>query len=71
MRDGFAPPTLNLNDPDPVCNFDCLPLVGRHNQFQHALKLSLAFGGHLVAVLLSRWDDAATGYAYPAIRKAA
>lgn len=71
MRDGFAPPTLNLNDPDPVCNFDCLPLVGRTNQFQHAMKLSLAFGGHLVAVLLSRWNDANNGYAYPSIRKAA
>ncbi len=71
MRDGFAPPTLNLTDPDPVCNFDCLPLVGRANRFQHALKLSLAFGGHLVAVMLSRWNDAATGYAYPRIKKAA
>ncbi len=71
MRDGFAPPTLNLHDPDPVCTFDCLPLVGRTNQFQHALKLSLAFGGHLVSMLLSRWNDAETGYAYPAITKAA
>ena len=71
MRDGFAPPTLNLTDPDPACAFDCLPLVGRTNQFQHALKLSLAFGGHLVAILLSRWNDAANGYAYPAIRRAA
>lgn len=71
MRDGFAPPTLNLNDPDPACTFDCLPLIGRTNQFQHSIKLSAAFGGHLVAILLSRWNDAATGYAYPAIRKAA
>ena len=71
MRDGFAPPTRNLTDPDPACRFDCLPIQGRVNQFQHALKLSLAFGGHLVAVMLSRWNDAATGYAYPSIRKAA
>lgn len=66
MRDGFAPPTLNLTDPDPECTFDCLPLVGRRNRFQHALKLSVAFGGHLVAIALSRWNDAATGFAYPA-----
>ena len=71
LRDGFAPPTMNLTDPDPVCCFDCLPLTGRVNQFQHALKLSLAFGGHLVAVVLSRWNDAATGFAYPALAKAA
>jgi len=71
MRDGFVPPTLNLLDPDPACTFDCLPLVGRANRFQHALKLSLAFGGHLVAVLLSRWNDSATGFSYPALAKAA
>jgi 3-oxoacyl-(acyl-carrier-protein) synthase len=65
MRDGFAPPTLNLTDPDPELTFDCLPLVGRRNRFQHALKLSVAFGGHLVAIALSRWNDAATGFAYP------
>jgi 3-oxoacyl-(acyl-carrier-protein) synthase len=66
MRDGFAPPTINLTDPDPELTFDCLPRVGRRNRFQHALKLSVAFGGHLVAIALSRWNDAASGYAYPA-----
>ena len=65
MRDGFAPPTLNLTDPDPECTFDCTPLVGRVNHFQHALKISVAFGGHLVAMALSRWNDAATGFGYP------
>jgi 3-oxoacyl-(acyl-carrier-protein) synthase len=65
MRDGFAPPTINLTDPDPELTFDCLPLVGRRNHFQHALKLSVAFGGHLVAIALSRWNDAASGFAYP------
>ena len=71
LRDGFAPPTLNLVDPDPACGLDCLPLVGRRDQFQHALKLSLAFGGHLVGVLLSRWNDASSGFEYPSISKAA
>ena len=70
MRDGFAPPTAHHRDPDPECTFDCVPLVGRTNRFQHALKLSVAFGGHLVAVALSRWNDAATGFAYPALESA-
>ncbi len=65
LRDGFAPPTLNLHNPDPLCTFDCVPRTGRNNRYQHALKLSLAFGGHLVAMVLSRWNDAATGFAYP------
>ena len=71
MRDGFAPPTLNLTDPDPELTFDCLPLVGRRNQFQHALKLSVAFGGHLVAIALSRWNDPTSGFAYPGEMKVA
>jgi 3-oxoacyl-(acyl-carrier-protein) synthase len=65
LRDGFAPPTLNLENPDPVCTFDCVPQQGQIDRFQHAIKLSLAFGGHLVAMLLSRWNDAATGFSYP------
>lgn len=68
MRDGFAPPTLNLTNPDPECRFDGVPLVGRDNRFRHALKLSLAFGGHLVSVCLTRWNDSRTGFAYPSAR---
>jgi 3-oxoacyl-(acyl-carrier-protein) synthase len=71
MRDGFAPPTLNLTDPDPELTFDCLPHEGRKSRFQHALKLCSAFGGHLLAVALSRWEDEATGFAYPKEAKVA
>jgi 3-oxoacyl-(acyl-carrier-protein) synthase len=58
LRDGYAPPTMNLTDPDPKCDLDCIPLIGRQQQFEHALKLSIAFGGHLAAVALSRWNEA-------------
>jgi 3-oxoacyl-(acyl-carrier-protein) synthase len=65
LRDGFAPPTRNLTDPDPQCDLDCVPITGRKNRFDRAMKLAIAFGGHLVAVALSRWNDAATGFGYP------
>ncbi|QDU95357.1 beta-ketoacyl-[acyl-carrier-protein] synthase family protein [Lignipirellula cremea] len=71
MRDGFAPPTINLHNPDPECDMDCLPLAGRTDRFQTALKLSVAFGGHLAAVALRRWNHPETGFAYPEIRRAA
>jgi 3-oxoacyl-(acyl-carrier-protein) synthase len=58
LRDGFAPPTVNLTDPDPQCDLDCIPIVGRARPFETALKLSVAFGGHLAAVALRRWPDA-------------
>ncbi len=62
LRDGFAPPTLNLTNPDPDCDLDCVPLVGRRRPFEHALKLSVAFGGHLVAMALrrGRWQSQET-----------
>jgi len=58
LRDGFAPPTLNLTEPDPECDLDCIPLVGRQTPLEHALKISVAFGGHLAALALRRWTGA-------------
>ena len=71
LRDGFAPPTLNLTDPDPECDLDCLPLVGRSQKFEHAMKLSIAFGGHLAAVVLRRWSGAGERRAIHPLQKAA
>ena len=65
MRDGFAPPTINLRDPEPECIFDPLAGYGRRVKFEHALKVSVAFGGHLLALLLRRWNDTASDFEYP------
>src|SRR5439155_21320011 len=54
IRDGFVPPTLNLTDPDPACDLDGTPLVGRAMPIRAALKLSIGFGGHLAAAVLRR-----------------
>ena len=66
LRDGYAPPTLNLTNPDPACDLDCIPLVGRRQSFDHAMKISVAFGGHLVAVALRRWNNQGMSQAAPA-----
>jgi 3-oxoacyl-(acyl-carrier-protein) synthase len=71
LRDGFAPPTLNLTTQDPDCDLDCIPLVGRVRPLEHALKLSIAFGGHLAAVILRRWTGADARHAQPLYRRAA
>jgi 3-oxoacyl-[acyl-carrier-protein] synthase II len=54
VHDGFVPPTLNLTDPDPACDLDGTPLVGRACAMSAALKLSIGFGGHLAAAVVRR-----------------
>ena len=49
IRDGRIPPTVNLETPDPQCDLDYVPGHFRESAVQTALKLSLGFGGHLVA----------------------
>lgn len=71
LRDGFAPPTLNLTNPDPECDLDCVPLVGRARPLEHALKLSIAFGGHLAAIVLRRWNGIGERLAQPLVRRTA
>lgn len=71
LRDGFMPPTVNLTNPDPRCRIEHLPLVGRSGKPQIAMKLSVAFGGHIAVMILRRWNDAQSGFGYPADRTAA
>ena len=54
IRDGFVPPTMNLDDPDPACDLDGTPRIGRALPIRAALKLSIGFGGHLAAAVLRR-----------------
>lgn len=54
IRDQFVPPTVNLTDPDPACDLDGTPGVGRSREIRAALKLSLGFGGHLAVLVVRR-----------------
>jgi 3-oxoacyl-[acyl-carrier-protein] synthase II len=49
---GFLPPTANLTDPDPACDMDFIPRVGRAQQVGAALCNCLGFGSKNSAIVL-------------------
>ena len=55
MRHHWVPPTLNLENPDPDCDLDCVPLIGRPKRLDTVLSTSFGFGG-LNAALVFRRD---------------
>jgi len=54
MRHGYLPPTINLTDPDPACDLDFIPNVGRSADVAAALCNCLGFGSKNSAIVLGR-----------------
>jgi 3-oxoacyl-[acyl-carrier-protein] synthase II len=54
LRDQVAPPTINLENPDPACDLDYVPLVPREMRIRSAACNSFGFGGHNACLLLQK-----------------
>jgi len=52
LRDGFLPPTINHRDPDPECDIDVIPNIGRESRVESALCNCLGFGSKNSAIVL-------------------
>ena len=52
LRDGFLPPTINHRLPDPGCDVDVIPNVGRDTRVAAALCNCLGFGSKNSALVL-------------------
>jgi len=54
MRDGWAPPTLNLQEPDNECDLDYIANVGRALKIDTAASLNFGFGGNIGVLVLQK-----------------
>lgn len=56
LKDGFVPATINYQVPDPECDLDIVPNVGREADIKVAASNSLGFGGHNACVVFKKWE---------------
>lgn len=55
IREGFFPPTINLDCPDPECDLDYVPNAVQYGKIDAAASGSLGFGGHNGVVVFRRY----------------
>jgi 3-oxoacyl-[acyl-carrier-protein] synthase II len=51
---GYLPPTLHYRIPDPACDLDIVPNVGREQKVNVALNNAFGFGGINAAIAMAR-----------------
>ena len=56
LRDQVLPPTINYEEPDPLCDLDYVPNTARPAGFDVAITNSFGFGGTNVCLVLRRAD---------------
>ncbi len=57
IRDNVLPPTINYENPDPLCDLDYIPNVAREVKCKTALTNSFGFGGQNISVVVSELQD--------------
>jgi 3-oxoacyl-[acyl-carrier-protein] synthase II len=53
--DGVVPPTINLTDPDPACDLDCIPNVSRELEVNVAVANGFGFGGQNACAVFAKY----------------
>lgn len=56
LQDGFIPATINYSQPDPECDLDIVPNIGRQQDIKYAMSNSLGFGGHNACIVLKKYE---------------
>ncbi|MCU7741260.1 beta-ketoacyl-ACP synthase II [Priestia megaterium] len=56
LKEGIVPPTINLENPDPLCDLDYVPVIARQVKMNTGLSNSFGFGGHNAAIVLKKYE---------------
>jgi len=56
VHNQLAPPTINLDSPDPACDLDYVANTARKMDIEYALSNSFGFGGTNAALLFKRFE---------------
>jgi 3-oxoacyl-[acyl-carrier-protein] synthase II len=56
MRDGFFPPTINLDNPAPECDLDYVPNKAQYGEINAVASGSLGFGGHNGVIVFKKYN---------------
>ncbi|MFJ7936359.1 beta-ketoacyl-ACP synthase II [Sporosarcina sp. NPDC096371] len=56
IKEQIVPPTINLENPDPLCDLDYVPSVARQVKINTGLSNSFGFGGHNAAIVLKKYE---------------
>jgi 3-oxoacyl-[acyl-carrier-protein] synthase II len=57
IRDGIIPPTINYETPDPECDLDYVPNMGRKAEVNIALSNSFGFGGINATLAFTKFQE--------------
>jgi len=56
IQESFIPPTIGLQEQDPECDLDYVPLQGRNQNLQYTISNSFGFGGQNASILFKKWQ---------------
>jgi 3-oxoacyl-[acyl-carrier-protein] synthase II len=57
IRDSVIPPTINLENPDPLCDLDYTPNKAKEKKVRVIMNNSFGFGGHNATLVATAFED--------------